>query len=127
MPKSIAVKPKRRGRPPAGGRDPFVGIRLPAETISAVDRWARNIGISSRSAAIRRLLDQALEAPVYPQRKPGRHRGHEKASELAHGTVEHIVDKSLPVAEQQRRKRALIKGPKEFRGIREDSPKPRKT
>jgi hypothetical protein len=29
----------------------------------------------------------------------------------------------LPVEEQQRRKRALIKGPKEFREIREDLPK----
>jgi hypothetical protein len=29
----------------------------------------------------------------------------------------------MPVEEQQRRKRALIKGPKEFREIREDQPK----
>jgi hypothetical protein len=47
----------------------------------------------------------------------------QKASELAGRAVERIVDKSMPVEEQQRRKRALIKGPKEFRDIREDLPK----
>ena len=31
----------------------------------------------------------------------------------------------MPVEEQQRRKPALIKGPKEFRDIREDLPKPK--
>jgi hypothetical protein len=32
----------------------------------------------------------------------------------------------MPPEEQQRRKRALIKGPKEFRDIREDVPKENK-
>ena len=47
----------------------------------------------------------------------------QKASTLADRAAERLVDKSLPVEEQQRRKRALIKGPKEFREIREDLPK----
>ena len=50
----------------------------------------------------------------------------EKASVLADRTAERLVDKSMLPEEQQRRKRALIKGPKEFRDIREDVPKPRK-
>jgi hypothetical protein len=33
-----------------------------------------------------------------------------------------LVDKSMPTEEQERRKRALIKGPKEFRDIRGDLP-----
>jgi hypothetical protein len=37
--------------------------------------------------------------------------------------VDRVVDKSMPVEEQQRRKRAVIKEPKEFRHIREDLPK----
>jgi len=40
--------------------------------------------------------------------------------------ADHIVDMSMPPEEQERRKRVLIKGPKEFRDIREDLPKPRK-
>ena len=50
----------------------------------------------------------------------------QKASELANRVADHIVDKSMPPEEQERRKRVLIKGPKEFRDIREDLPKPRK-
>ena len=44
------------------------------------------------------------------------------------GLVEAVarVYHSLPPEEQQRRKRALIKGPKEFRDIREDLPKPKR-
>jgi hypothetical protein len=45
---------------------------------------------------------------------------------LAAEAAEHVVDKSLPTKEQQRRKRALIKGPREFRDIREDLPKPKR-
>ena len=41
---------------------------------------------------------------------------------MADRTAQGLVDKSVPVEEQQRRKRALIKGPKEFRDIREDCP-----
>jgi hypothetical protein len=41
---------------------------------------------------------------------------------LADRTADHLINKSIPVEEQQRRKRSLIKGPKEFRDIREDLP-----
>jgi hypothetical protein len=47
-------------------------------------------------------------------------------ADLAGHIVERIVDKSMPTEEQERRKRALIKGPKEFRDIREDQPKPKR-
>ena len=50
----------------------------------------------------------------------------QKASEMADRTAQGLVDKSVPVEEQQRRKRAVIKGPKEFRDIREDLHKPKK-
>jgi hypothetical protein len=45
---------------------------------------------------------------------------------LAASAVENIADKSQPAEERQRRKRALIKGPKEFRDIREDLPRQKK-
>jgi hypothetical protein len=61
MPRSIEIKPKKRGRgrPYTGGRDPFVGIRLPADIILAIDQLAKDNAIS-RSAAIRQLVEQAL-------------------------------------------------------------------
>ena len=41
-----------------------------------------------------------------------------KAAEMAASTIDHISDKTAPAEEQQRRKRRLIRGPKEFREIR---------
>ena len=37
--------------------------------------------------------------------------------------ADRVVDKTIPPEERERRKRALIKWPKEFRDIREDQPK----
>ena len=42
---------------------------------------------------------------------------------MADRTAQGLVDKSMPAEEQQRRKRTLIRGPKEFREMREDLPK----
>jgi hypothetical protein len=61
MKKSIVVKPKR-GRPSTGGRDPFVGIRLPAGLIDEIDIWAVDHESDSRSEAIRRLVELGLKA-----------------------------------------------------------------
>ena len=118
MKKSIRVKPKKRGRP-ATGKDPLVGARLPPAMIDQLDAWASR-GSIGRSEAMRRLLERALA--IESQDDLGTAEG-QKASTLADRAAERLVDKSLPVEEQQRRKRALIKGPKEFREIREDLPK----
>ena len=63
MKKSIKVTPKKRGRgrPPTGGRDPHVAIRMPRTLIDQVDAWgAENEG--TRSEAIRRLVELGLKA-----------------------------------------------------------------
>ena len=62
MKRSIKVVPKKRGRP-ATGNDPVTAIRLSAELRQSVDGWASSNGVSSRSEAIRRLVEQALAAP----------------------------------------------------------------
>src|SRR4051794_1251670 len=59
MAKSISVKQKTRGRP-ATGRSPFVGIRLPKSLIDAIENWAKDNQATSRSEAIRQLVEQAL-------------------------------------------------------------------
>jgi hypothetical protein len=41
-----------------------------------------------------------------------------RAAEMAASTIDDIRDKTAPAEEQQRRKRRLIRGPKEFREIR---------
>jgi hypothetical protein len=61
MAKSIVVKPKR-GRPSTGGRDPFVGIRLPKELLGQIAKWSEGNEAASRSEAIRRLVEIGLKA-----------------------------------------------------------------
>jgi hypothetical protein len=61
MAKSIVVKPKR-GRPSTGGREPFVGIRLPASLIDQIGAWSDKHEAASRSEAIRRLIEIGLKA-----------------------------------------------------------------
>jgi hypothetical protein len=46
-----------------------------------------------------------------------------KASEMADSEIDNLVDKSQSSDEQLRRKKRLIQGPREFRGIRVDQPK----
>jgi hypothetical protein len=63
MKKSIMVTPKKRGRgrPPTGGRDPHVTIRMPPKLIDQAESWgvANDVG---RSEAIRRLVELGLKA-----------------------------------------------------------------
>jgi hypothetical protein len=61
MAKSIPVASKRRGRPPSGGRDPGVHVRLPEKMLSTVDAWAVSKEVT-RSEAIRRLVEIGLKA-----------------------------------------------------------------
>lgn len=59
MRKSIPVKRKKRGRPPTGV-DPLYGVRMPDALMLAVDRWATENEVPSRSAAIRSLVELGL-------------------------------------------------------------------
>jgi hypothetical protein len=61
MAKSIQVKPKKRRGRPATGKDPFVGIRLPASLIAEIESWAASQEVASRSQAIRRLVEIGLK------------------------------------------------------------------
>lgn len=52
---------KKRGRP-ATGRDPIVGLRVPAETRARIEKWAmRQADEPTLSEAIRRLIEIALD------------------------------------------------------------------
>ena len=60
--KSINVLRKKRGRP-ATGQDPILGMRLPVGLRNRVDEWAQQQdNRPSRSEAIRRLLNLALDS-----------------------------------------------------------------
>jgi hypothetical protein len=87
--------------------------------LRSVDQWRKNQTDKPRRAeAIRRLVEQALAASGGPTPEAAG-----KALKMAARTVDSIADKSLPAEERTKRKRRLIRGPAEFRGLRADQPK----
>ena len=116
MKRSIPVVQKKRGRP-ATGQDPVTAIRLSGALRTRLDQWrGAQEDQPSRSEAIRRLVEHALVGRGVT-RPPSKEAAHE-ASKMAARELEPLGDKSLPAEEQARRKRVLIKGPKEFRELR---------
>jgi hypothetical protein len=110
---------KRRGPPPTGKGEP-VQVRLQPPQMAALDAWiARQPEPrSSRPEAIRRLLEDALAAtPAKPVARSSKKTA-ANASEMAGRAIDRLGDQSAPAAEQESRKRRLLKGPKEFRDIR---------
>lgn len=107
---------RKRGRP-ATGQDPVTAIRLSAELREIVDHWAaRQPDKPRRSEAIRRLLEVGL-AGFKPA---GRRSQTAKVLRMAAREIGPLVDKSAPPEERIKRKRRLLKGPREFREMRKD-------
>jgi hypothetical protein len=52
-----------------------------------------------------------------------RKRSRRKAAEMAAREIDRLGDQTVTSAERAKRKRRLIKGPREFRGLRENLPK----
>jgi Arc/MetJ-type ribon-helix-helix transcriptional regulator len=122
MKSSVPVKRKKRGRP-ASGQDPVSAIRLSTELTQAIDRWAERNKAASRSEAIRRLVVLGLGgAQPMKRRSP---KAVLKASEMAAHQIDKLANPALPEEERRARKRRLIKGPREFRDMRGDQPKPK--
>jgi len=92
-------------------------VRLHRPAMAALDRWIKSQGEPrpSRPEAIRRLVEWGL-AGAQPA-APSSTKTVAKASEMASREIDHLRDQSVPFAEQEKRKRRLIKGPKEFRDI----------
>jgi len=90
-----------------------------------LDAWIADQESSpSRPEAIRRVLEQALPtASLSRLAKSGSRR---KAAELAGQAIDSLGDQTTTDEERARRKRRLIKGPREFREVRGDQPKAKK-
>jgi hypothetical protein len=115
---SIADSRKRRGRgrPPTGIGKP-IGLRLYPELEKKIDAWAsKQQDKPSRPEAIRRLVESALGGTAAP-RQPSKG-GARLAANLAGREIDQLGDKTATGEERASRKRRLIAGPKEFRGIR---------
>jgi hypothetical protein len=122
MARSLRALPRKRGRP-ATGRDPVSAIRLSPDLIATIDKWAARNDVSSRSEAIRRLVEVGL-AQAPPMKRRTR-KAASKASEMAGRQIDKIGDPSATDEERQLRKRRLLKGPREFRDMRGNRAKPK--
>jgi hypothetical protein len=95
----------------------MIGIRLSPDKRKAVEAWAKTaLDKPSLSEAVRRLVELGLASA---RRSAARMRRAMEASEMAG----QVGDASATDEERQRRKRRLIKGPKEFRDIRRNRSK----
>ena len=120
-PKTLVRKERAR---PATGQDPVTAIRLSAAMRKKVDTWAAGqTDKPGRSETILRLVALGLEAlPPTPKRSK---KAAAKAAGMAGEMIDRLADKSASPEEQAKRKRRLMKGPPEFREMRDDLPKPK--
>jgi hypothetical protein len=111
-----AVARKKRGRP-ATGQDPVTAIRLSSKLREDVNAWAaRQLDKPGRSEAIRRLVELGL---ARAGRAGTRNKKAAKAAELASHELDRLSDPLATDEERQLRKQRLLKGPREFRDIRD--------
>jgi hypothetical protein len=89
--------------------------------LKAAAEKAAAVGHRSLNGLIEMLLADYCEqqATAAASSSPSRSDAAPKAAEMAASTIDDIRDKTAPAEEQQRRKRRLIRGPKEFREIRQ--------
>jgi hypothetical protein len=101
------------------GITPKIELRASCDLRTRIERWAaRQADTPSLSEALSRLVQAGLAV----SQSDGQHNQTDaaKASRMAGQEIERIVDKSAPPEERAKRKRRLIQGPTEFRGIRKD-------
>jgi hypothetical protein len=90
---------------------------MPEDFQDQIRAWAAKQNDSPPLAtAIRRLVEHGL-ASALPLRQQGK-KAAATASKMAGRAIDSLGDKSVPPDVQEGRKRRLLKGPKEFRGMR---------
>ena len=114
----MARKAKAKGgRPKTTGTGTLIALRCHAPLLASVDAWrAKQPGNPTRPQAIRWLTELGLRKAV--QASVGR----ATSADLAGRTIDRLTDPAAPAEDQAKRKRRLLKGPKEFRDMRGDGP-----
>jgi hypothetical protein len=112
---------KLKGHPATTGKSTLVGLRCHMPFLQAVDEWrASQDDRPSRPAAIVRLARVGLSVSKPPKVTSAKSAA--QASDMAGDLIDNLVDQSASAEVREGRKRQLVKGPEEFRGIRKDHP-----
>ncbi len=103
------------------GRDAVSSVKLSQELTAEIDAWAE-AHQTTRSDAIRLLVEMGLQATPQPHRAAGNHDSLEIEA-LAVSQIVALLDPQLSAEERERRIRRLVDGPPEFSEERIDLPK----
>lgn len=99
----------------------MVNARMPQPLIDAIDSWAKRHADGSRSEAIRALVELGLAGSQSTRRRsPG---DASRAADMAADQIDKLANPAASEEERHARKRRLIKGPREFREIRDKQSK----
>ena len=109
-----------RGRPRATkAGEQLLDVRCPTELLARLDAWRRTRPeVLSRAQALRWLAEIGLEAKQRMPR-PTSKQAAAKASRMAGRVIDRMGDRSASTEERKKRKRRLLKGPVEFRDMRD--------
>jgi hypothetical protein len=122
----VSKKRKKRG-PPATGHGTPVMVRLHGDLLKPLDQWIKDQPAPkpSRPDAVRRALHDWLTGLglVSDDKPRSNQRGRNKSADMAGQAIDAITDQSAPAEARASRKRRLLKGPKEFRAMRDDESK----
>jgi hypothetical protein len=120
MKRSKAKQSKKAARR-LTGRAQVTAVRTSPQLRATIDGWAsRQPDKPPRSEAIRRLVELGLGSQLKESRGT---KGAAKASDMAGQQIDRLIDPSASDAERQQRKRRLLRGPKEFRDLRDNKPR----
>jgi hypothetical protein len=110
----------KRDRPRATrAGEQLLDVRCPTDLLARLDAWRRTRPeVLSRAQALRRLAEIGLQAEQRMPR-PASKQAASKASQMAGRVIDRMGDPSASTEERQKRKRRLLKGPVEFRDMRD--------
>jgi hypothetical protein len=122
MAKSESLVRKKKSRKPPGVGALMIAVRVAPAELPAIDAWikAQPSPRPTRAEAIGRLAQIAL-ARLRPVGRRS-NKSATRASDMAGQAIDHLGEHAATDEVRAHRKRRLLKGPSEFRGMREDLP-----
>jgi Arc/MetJ-type ribon-helix-helix transcriptional regulator len=118
--------PARQSSLPKAG-EVAITVRLSRDLLKRIDRWiASRDAPVSRSEAMRRLAESGLENTAVSSKAAAPSRGAERAAGMANDMIDYLEDQSATREDREQRKRRLVKGPSEFREMREEEVRARR-